>query len=334
MHTPRDIAIIGCGMAGLSAARQLADAGLPVQLFDKARGSGGRLGSRRSEHGDFDLGAPWFTARDRAFREVVHQWQDSGCLQLWPARLYQIDEGGVLAPSPDAQERFVGVPRMSALSRHLLGDLPVQLGCRISTLQQHGSHWQLVDSEGHQHGPFAAVIVAVPPAQAAPLLEAAPHLASAAASVPMEPTWTAAFAFEQPLDTPVDGCFVRSGVLDWLSRNAGKPGRTSQPDAWVVHASSAWSQQHLQLPAEEVAERLRGALAEALGCVVPAALYSVAHRWLYARATQAHQWGALADTRLGLYACGDWCLAGRVEGAWLSGREAARRLLAQLQQPY
>ena len=39
---------------------------------------------------------------------------------------------------------------------------------------------------------------------------------------------------------------------------------------------------------------------------------------------------ALADTDLGLYACGDWCLSGRVEGAWLSGQEAARRLLANL----
>jgi predicted NAD/FAD-dependent oxidoreductase len=38
-----------------------------------------------------------------------------------------------------------------------------------------------------------------------------------------------------------------------------------------------------------------------------------------------HEWGALADADLGLYACGDWCLSGRVEGAWLSGQEAARR---------
>ena len=33
---------------------------------------------------------------------------------------------------------------------------------------------------------------------------------------------------------------------------------------------------------------------------------------------------------LGLYACGDWCLSGRVEGAWLSGQEAARRLIEHL----
>lgn len=332
MHTP--IAIIGCGLAGLAAAHHLREAGLPVQLFDKSRGSGGRLASRRTEYGDIDLGAQYFTVRDRAFRQAVHQWQDSGCLQLWSASLYQFDEDGRLQPSQDEQERFVGVPRMSAISRHLLGDLPARLGCRIAAVQQQGSLWQLLDSDGQRHGPFVSVIVAVPPAQAAALLEAAPHLARAAAGVPMEPTWAAAFVFDPPLATPVDGCFVRHGALDWLARNTGKPGRSTQADIWVAHASSAWTRQHLDLPEAEVAERLRGELAEVLGCAVPAARHSLAHRWLYARTTQAHQWGALADSRLGLYACGDWCLAGRVEGAWLSGREAARRLLEQLQQQH
>lgn len=37
------IAIIGAGMAGLTCARGLADAGLHPVVFDKGRGIGGRL---------------------------------------------------------------------------------------------------------------------------------------------------------------------------------------------------------------------------------------------------------------------------------------------------
>ena len=37
------IAIIGAGIAGLSAARALHKAGHTVHLFDKSRGSGGRM---------------------------------------------------------------------------------------------------------------------------------------------------------------------------------------------------------------------------------------------------------------------------------------------------
>ena len=78
-------------------------------------------------------------------------------------------------------------------------------------------------------------------------------------------------------------------------------------------------------------EQLLGDFAELVGCAVPAPSFTLAHRWLYARPAGNHEWGVLADADLGLYACGDWCLSGRVEGAWLSGQEAARRLIEHLE---
>ena len=59
------IAIIGTGIAGLSAAQALTEAGHVVQIFDKSRGSGGRMSSKRSDAGALDMGAQYFTARDR-----------------------------------------------------------------------------------------------------------------------------------------------------------------------------------------------------------------------------------------------------------------------------
>ena len=328
MNTP--IAIIGTGLAGLSAAQALHAAGMDIQLFDKSRGSGGRMASKRSDAGSLDLGAQYFTARDRRFVDVVQQWQARGWVAEWQPQLYQLNEQG-LQPSPDEQLRWVGTPRMSAISRALLGALPVQFSCRITDVFRGEHNWQLQDAEGNSHGPFSAVIIATPAPQATGLLSAAPKLASAAASVIMNPTWAVALAFESPLDTPVQASFVQGSAIDWLARNQSKPGREGNYDTWVLHARSDWSRQHLDLPKEDVIERLHGAFAELIGCCVPAPSFSLAHRWLYARPASNHEWGALADADLGLYACGDWCLSGRVEGAWLSGQEVARRLLEHRQ---
>ena len=71
------------------------------------------------------------------------------------------------------------------------------------------------------------------------------------------------------------------------------------------------------------------ALAQALGIALPAIRFLHAHRWLYARPADDCEWGALAAPDLNLYACGDWCQSGRLEGAWLSGREAAQVLLGK-----
>lgn len=324
------IAIIGTGIAGLSAAQALHAAGHEVQLFDKSRGSGGRMASKRSDVGALDLGAQYFTARDRRFVDVVQQWQARGWVAEWTPNLYH-SRNGQLSASPDEQVRWVGSPRMSAITRAMLGALPVHFSCRITEVFRGAQHWHLQDAEGHNHGPFSHAVVATPAPQASALLAAAPKLAGAASSVIMEPTWAVALAFANPLDTKVDGCFVQDSPLDWLTRNRSKPGRDGSPDTWVLHASSSWSKQHLDMPKEAVIEHLHGAFAELIDCTMPAPIFSLAHRWLYARPASAHQWGSLADAHLGLYACGDWCLSGRVEGAWLSGQDAARKLLAHLQ---
>lgn len=324
------IAIIGTGIAGLSAAEALHAAGYPVQLFDKSRGSGGRMASKRSDAGALDLGAQYFTARDRRFAATVQQWQARGWVEEWTPSLYQF-ANGTLSPSADEQIRWVGKPRMSAITRAMLGALPVKFSCRITEVFRGEQHWHLLDADGESHGPFSHVIIAIPAPQASALLASAPKLAGTVAAVSMEPTWAVALAFEEPLNTPLEGCFVQDDVLDWTARNRSKPGRDTTPDTWVLHASSSWSRQHLDLSKEEVIAHLHGAFAEMIGCAVPEPVFSLAHRWLYARPSASHQLGALADADLGLYACGDWCLSGRVEGAWLSGQEAARKLIAHNQ---
>ncbi|QUE77597.1 NAD(P)/FAD-dependent oxidoreductase [Stutzerimonas stutzeri] len=323
------IAIVGTGIAGLSAAQALHAAGQSVQLFDKSRGLGGRMSSKRSDAGHLDLGTQYFTARDRRFTEAVRQWQSAGWVGEWSPNLYQ-SHGGQLSPSADEQVRWVGAPRMSAIAAGLLGELPAKLSCRVTEAFRGEEYWTLVDAEGNNHGPYSQVIIAIPAPQASALLASAPKLAAVAASVAMEPTWSVALGFPTPLDTQLEACFVQDDALDWLARHRSKPGREGSLDTWVLHASSAWSRQHLDLSRELVVEQLLGAFAELIDCVVPAPEFTLAHRWLYARPTQSHEWGALADAHLGLYACGDWCLSGRVEGAWLSGQEAARRLLEQL----
>ncbi|SEN29380.1 hypothetical protein SAMN04487857_11343 [Pseudomonas sp. ok272] len=319
------IAIIGTGIAGLSAAQALQAAGYVVQLFDKSRSSGGRMSSQRTEAGALDMGAQYFTARDRRFVNEVQRWQANGWVAEWTPLLYNC-QGGQLSPSPDEQTRWVGSPRMSAIPRALIGDAQVHFSCRITEVFRGEEHWHLQDAEGLAHGPFSHVVIAVPAPQATALLAAAPKLASAAAGVKMDPTWAVALAFDTALDTPMEGCFVQDSPLDWLARNRSKPGRDNTLDTWVLHATSSWSRQHIDLPKEAVIEQLHGAFAELLHSAMPAPTFSLAHRWLYARPASSHEWGALADADLGLYVCGDWCLSGRVEGAWLSGQEAARRL--------
>ena len=320
------IAVIGAGMAGLSAAGALAQAGHEIVLFDKSRGSGGRMSSKRTESGDLDMGAQYFTARDHHFRNALQEWMDRGWVAQWSPRLF-IKNDSDLVESPDDQQRFVGTPRMTSLSRGLLEGLTLVSQTRIDSLRQIDDDlWELVDDNGATHGPFNRVVVAAPAPQAVPLLSSATQLAQAASQVEMQPGWTLALAFAQPLDTAVEACFVRAGDLDWISRNSSKPGRQGL-DSWILQSSTRWAMGNLDTNKQEVGNRLRAAFADVLGLDLPTPVYEHAHRWLYARSPVTCNWGALAAPEKGLYVCGDWCLGGRLENAWLSGQQAAHTLL-------
>ena len=81
-------AIVGAGMAGLACAEALKQAGHSVVLFDKGRGAGGRMSTRRlpTSLGEvaIDHGAQYFTARDPAFKNLVSTWRDQGIAVPWP----------------------------------------------------------------------------------------------------------------------------------------------------------------------------------------------------------------------------------------------------------
>ena len=74
------------------------------------------------------------------------------------------------------------------------------------------------------------------------------------------------------------------------------------------------------------AHRLLEEFATALGRSLPAFLHCDAHRWRYALPETPIGEACLWDAELRLGACGDWCLEGRVEAAFDSGRRLAQRV--------
>ena len=78
-----DVAVVGAGISGMAVAKTLADAGVDVVVVEKARGTGGRLSSKRWQVRDglslgFDLGAPTFNCQTQAFSDVVEDWSNRG----------------------------------------------------------------------------------------------------------------------------------------------------------------------------------------------------------------------------------------------------------------
>ena len=324
------IAIIGSGVSGAVCAQQLRQAGREVVVFDKGRGPGGRASTRQAPTGaQFDHGAQYFTAKSEAFQQQVDDWIERGVVAAWEGRFADVAEGSARPKAGESPARYVGTPKMNAIVKDLAAEGDFQYGVRVVAITGETGDWRLSGAAGEDLGGFEAVVVSAPAPQTAELLrESAPAIAAQAAAVPMSGCWAVLTAFHQPLPLPFDGAYISESALSWAARDSSKPGRETAPETWTLHGSPEWSEAHLDDNPMDVASELLGALFEAVGADPVSPREAWAHRWRFALPPTPLDGAFLWDAALGLGACGDWCGGPRVEGAWLSGRALAARLLA------
>ena len=327
------VAVIGAGLSGLICAQRLQDAGFDVTLFEKSRGTGGRMSTRRTD-GDltFDHGAQYFTDRDPVFGRYVQDWLAAKIVAIWDAEIGTL-ENGHYEPKEEETLRYVAVPGMSQLGRHLAEDLDVHLETTVAPPVYEEGRWLVSDISGYLLDEFDVVVSSAPAAQSSELLAASPELCSAAQQVKMTGCWAVMLAFQESLGLPFDAAFVNDSPLSWIACNSSKPGREDNAEAWVLHASPEWSEEHLEETREAIIAPLLQAFTQATGMSLPVPTFQTAHRWRYALPPEPLSDRFLYDPERRIGACGDWCGGPRVEGAFLSGYQLAERILASVSLP-
>lgn len=302
-------------MAGLTCASRLVAAGFSVKVFEKSRGIGGRIATRRTADGlQFDHGAQYFTATTPAFQDFTLEARRAGNLEGW------LPDG---RPEKVRGDWLVGQPAMNAFLKPAAERLNVELGTQVSDILPSQGGWAL-SFHGHRSAEvFDAVIVTAPAPQAQALTTASQLLQKRLDAVEVAPCWALMVAAEGPEMAGPSVFEAPHPDIAWMARNASKPGRDRSPETWIVHASTSWSIRHLEAQPEDAAAYLRQIAVPLAGLRDDMVVHAAAHRWRYARPLKPAGAPFLSDETGTLLAAGDWCLGARVENAFESGRAAA-----------
>jgi predicted NAD/FAD-dependent oxidoreductase len=313
------IAVIGAGIAGLAAARRLHDLGHDVRVFERAPVPGGRCATAsagaielpRGLSGEvaFDHGAQYFTVRDDRFSMVAAEWERDRIISRWNGRIVSFDGEG-WEDVEEGTSRYVGAPGMSAIASALAQGLTIEYGRRIDSISE------LLDA-------CDRVILAVPPVEARRLADR-DDLFPRDNAEPLKPCFAVMAAFEERVGARFDGAFVNGSALSWIARNSSKPKRNYRIDTWVLHASTAWSEAHIDDRSDAVGAFLMDAFDDLIPSGLPRAFYASVHLWRYATADPPLAVGAISSSDGRVICCGDWCRGSRIEDAYLSGLAAVR----------
>ena len=305
--------VVGSGIAGTACAAELAAAGVPVRMVERAGEVGGRMGGRAVAGRPVDLGAAYFTVRDPGFEQVVLRWQAAGLARPWTSELAVLS-GGTRDRAPGPQ-RWAAPGGLGGLVADLAAALPVELGHEVRRV----GPGPVVDGE-----PADAVVLAMPDPQALRLLdhpvttrltgrEWRPAIAVAAAWPDRE--WAelpAAFVNDHPVLSLI--------ADDGARRGDGAP-------VLVAHTTAEVARAHEAEP-DGAIEPVLDALRALLG-VSSSPVWTLAHHWPYASpdGTREEPYHLTAD---GIGLAGDGWGSPRVETAWRSGHLLGRALVERV----
>lgn len=335
---PVDVLVVGAGLGGLAAARDLVRAGFTVHVLDKSRGVSGRAATRWLELDGktlrVDHGAQYFTAKGDSLRMILPELVGSGVVREWTQGFPLLTERGIetrISPHP----RYICPGGMSALGKAFFrgqeaGEEPLSVETRalVRGLRRSGEDWEVVLESGETRS-GRALLLNLPAPQALKLEGEVfqPEVREALAAVRFTPCWAVVLVLEALPYTDWVGLEIRHPVLAWAALDHTKRDLEGPP-VLVLHATPEWSAAHLEESPEAVLPSVVGAARKLLGDWVGRYRLAIAHRWRYAQPSVLHPWPFLAQDSLTF--CGDWCGGARVEGALESGWAAADYLTRRL----
>ncbi|MDC1311918.1 NAD(P)-binding protein [Burkholderiales bacterium] len=318
----KKLAIIGSGLTGLTLASRLQHK-FDITVFEKARGVGGRLATRRGETYAFDHGAQYFTTRTESFRAFIQPLIDEGLVQQWTARHVEINGTRIVKRSnwKSEEPRYVGAPGMNSIAKRLAQKVDIKKNVKITSLL-HQDDWQLEDEQGILYKNFEWVISTAPAPQTLQLVPENFIHYDAVKAIEMSGCYSLMLGLSKELSLPFDAAHVINSDISWIAVNSHKPQR-GNGQTLVVHSSADYAEKHIDSEHDAVINHLCERTSHIIQHDVSQAQHKVLHGWRYANNVKRETYQPFIDHNLKIAACGDWCLGGRVEGAFNSAQNLA-----------
>ena len=305
------VGIVGAGLSGLAAARELIAGGHEVVVIEKSRGVGGRLAARRIDGAVVDHGVPLIeTPSGSALSELVGSVAQDD--------LVEVGSAAVAFRS--------GATRLAKLMAEAV---QVVLGVRIAALRSVRGGFELAGEQGNTHGVVDAVVISAPAPQAADILEHSPEAGDRVA-VLRSAVYDPAVVVLAGLRIDPPASLEPFALTAPFARITAESAKGRAPVDGVVPVVA-------RLMAGTSANLLEAADADILADLSPRLLtvcgatgdpvWAQVKRWRYATLLTPLDSQAVNPEGSRIVICGDTIAGGGLAGVYASGLAAARSLI-------
>lgn len=241
-----DIAIVGAGITGLTLATDLVekDPTTSIKVFEKSKGCGGRMATRRIDDCKFDHGIPF----------VKKSLESERWIKLWRKR-------GVIQKFPGAKgETYCGLSGITQLAKTLAQQLSVTYECAVVSLTYSAPAWTINTLSGDKINAQKVILTSPLPQSLMILrdsniqfdagLKEINYSKALVILLTTKQNFTPGLEFEE---------YSGDGLLSNCSQHA--KGYSPSP-TWTLTMSPQWSQIHFDMPENQIIKNAMALIGE------------------------------------------------------------------------
>ena len=318
----KDFCVLGSGIAGSTIAEILSKK-YTVEVFDKARGPGGRTSNKRYKSNlSFDHGRQYFNPKTKEFKKLIHKLCKKKILKVW--------EGNHLDFSlkkSDNNPKYIGRKANNDICKYQLKNIKQNYLSCIKRINYKKKTWEVTLKNNFTYK-FKGLIITCPYPQLKKLCRKFLKKNMLNLNIRMQPNITLMIAMKNNKNSRLSSIKFNDDILAWGSNENSKNKFKSNINLWTLQSSLAWAKKNIRKYRSDnkCIEKLLLRFLQIMGLKKENVIFQKAHGWLYSYSYTQTKIKSYWDNKCRLGVCGDWLLGPKAEDAWISASALSKRI--------
>ena len=323
----KNVAVIGAGITGATLANLLKNK-VTITVFEKSRGVGGRMATRRAEPYQFNHGAQYFKVENKEFEYFLQPLMSNKIIKPLESNQIEILNKKVIKSTKICNKKyFTAESKMNSVVKYLINNnFSIKLLCKIEKTVKENDKWFVIDSDQVSYGPFDWLFITIPPYQATEILYDNFKFLDILKKIKMRSCYSLMLGFDKIKEFNFDTALFLDEDVRWLSISK-KILEKKKYYNLLINSSFNFAEQNFNCNKDKISDYLIKQVSDILKCELNNYKHKALHFWKYAMSEKNNNLGSLLDEDLKVIVCGDWCMNGKVEGSFLSAKDAVNKLL-------
>lgn len=317
-----DFCVLGSGIAGSTIANELSKK-YSVHVFDKARGAGGRSSNKKLKGNlSFDHGVQYISPKSKVFTKIIQKISKRKILKTW--------DGNHLNFTFEKKKftsKYIGVKANNDLCKYFLKNIKTSFSSQIVKIEHKKYFWEITLDDNSKHQ-FKALILTCPFPQLKKLAGKYLEKKISNLKIKMQPNITVMIALSNKKDLPISSIKFDDKILSWAANENSKKRFKSNLNLWTLQASLKWSKKTINKykTDKSIMNKLISRFTQLTGLEKSKIIHKKIHGWKYSYNYQKTSLSSSWNKKYQLGICGDWFGGPKVENAWLSANDLAKKI--------